>query len=248
MKISIITVSYNSASTIKDTFDSIRIQNYKNIEYIVIDGGSNDNTLNIINSNKDIISNWISEKDNGIFDAFNKGVALASGDIVGILNSDDFYANKNVIDNVANAFSNQKVDSVYGNLLYVDPLNTNKIIRKWIDKSPYDRNRFNYGWMPAHPTFFVKKNKYNLHGVFNPSFRYAADYELMLRFLFKHKISSYHIPEILVKMRTGGNSNSSIKNRLKGSKEDLKAWQVNNLKQNYFIVVMKIIRKFKQFF
>ena len=248
MKISIITVSYNSASTIKDTFDSIRIQNYNNIEYIVVDGGSIDETISIIENNNDIISNWISEKDNGIFDAFNKGIALASGDIVGILNSDDFYTNKNVISDVIKAFSDYKVDSVYGNLLYTDSVNTNIIKRKWIDKTPYDRNKFKYGWMPAHPTFFVKKTKYILHGFFNTSLRGGGDYELMLRFLFKYKISSYHIPKILVRMRAGGNSNSSIKNRLRGIKDDVNAWKVNDLKHNYFISAMKIIRKFKQFY
>jgi glycosyltransferase involved in cell wall biosynthesis len=248
MKISIITVSYNSASTIKDTFDSIRIQNYNNIEYIVVDGGSTDETISIIKNNNDIISNWISEKDNGIFDAFNKGIALASGDIVGILNSDDFYTNKNVISDVIKAFLDYKVDSVYGNLLYTDPVNTNIIKRKWIDKSPYDRNRFKNGWMPAHPTFFVKKTKYILHGLFNTSLTSGGDYELMLRFLFKYRISSYHIPKILVKMRAGGNSNSSIKNRLRGVKDDVNAWKVNNLKYNYFISIMKIVRKLNQFF
>ncbi|MDB9929094.1 glycosyltransferase [Schleiferiaceae bacterium] len=248
MKISIITVSYNSASTIKDTFDSIRIQNYNNIEYIVVDGGSTDETISIIKNNNDIISNWISEKDNGIFDAFNKGIALASGDIVGILNSDDFYTNKNVISDVIKAFLDYKVDSVYGNLLYTDPVNTNIIKRKWIDKSPYDRNRFKNGWMPPHPTFFVKKTKYKLHGHFNTTLTGGGDYELMLRFLFKYRISSYHIPKILVKMRTGGNSNSSIKNRLRGIKDDVNAWKVNNLKHNYFISIMKIVRKLNQFF
>ena len=144
MKISIITVSYNSASTIKDTFDSIRIQNYSDIEYIVIDGGSTDDTLNIIQKNKDIISKWISENDNGIFDAFNKGIALASGQIIGILNSDDFYTNENVISDVIKAFLDFKVDSVYGNLFYVDPVNTSIIKRKWIDKNQYNRKRFKY--------------------------------------------------------------------------------------------------------
>ena len=247
MKISIITVCFNSESTIKDTFDSIRIQNYNNIEYIVVDGGSTDETISIIKNNNDIISIWFSEKDNGIFDAFNKGIALASGDVIGILNSDDFYTNKNVISDVIKSFLDQKVDSVYGNLLYTDPVNTNIIKRKWIDKSPYDRNRFKYGWMPAHPTFFVRKNMYSLHGFFNTSLKGGADYELMLRFLYKNKISSYHIPKILVKMRAGGNSNSSIKNRLRGIKDDVNAWKVNNLKHNFLISIMKIVRKLKQF-
>lgn len=247
VKISLITVSYNSSSTIQDTFDSIRKQTYPNIEYIVVDGGSNDNTVEIIKSNSDIISKWISEKDNGIFDAFNKGISLATGEFVGILNSDDFYIDEYVIENVIDCFITNKTDSLYGNLLYVNRSNTNKIVRKWIEKNQYKKSRFKYGWMPAHPTFFVKRSLYNKLGYFDTNFKSAGDYELMLRFLYKENISSIHLPKILVKMRAGGNSNQSLKSRIRGMKEDRLAWLNNDLEASYFTSFFKIIRKFKQF-
>lgn len=246
MKISIITVSYNSTNTIKDTIESIKLQDYNNIEYIVIDGGSNDGTLDIIEECSDVITRSVSEPDKGIYDAMNKGIKMATGDIVGILNSDDFYHNENVITNIVNAFLTYGVDSVYSDLVYVDPIQTSKIDRFW-KSSTFNRKKFLYGWMPAHPTFFVKNEVYKKYGVFNLKLKSAADYEFMLRVLYRFKISSHYLPQISVKMRSGGNSNSSLSSRLNGNKEDREAWAINNLKPYFFSTMLKPLRKLPQF-
>ena len=154
MKVSIITVSFNSEATINDTINSIRNQNYKDIEYIIIDGASKDKTLEIVNQNMDVITNWVSENDKGIYDAMNKGIEMASGEIIGILNSDDMYYDGQVVERIVKSFIENKVDCVYSNLLYVDPLNTTKVIRYWKSKE-FDLKSFLYGWMPAHPNFFL---------------------------------------------------------------------------------------------
>ena len=246
MKVSIITVVYNNKDTIKDAIESVLNQTYKNIEYIIVDGGSTDGTVNIIKNYEDKIDKFISEKDNGIYDAMNKGIKLASGDIVGILNSDDFYASNNIIEKVVNEFIEKKVDSVYGDLVYVDAKNTDKIVRYWRSK-PFKEGLFKKGWHPPHPTFFVRKEIYNKCGLFNLNFKIAADYELMLRFLEKCKISSSYIPQVLVKMRIGGESNKNIKNIIKANIECLKAWEVNDLTVNYFLFFIKPISKILQF-
>jgi glycosyltransferase len=247
IKVSIITVVYNNKDTIKDAIESVLNQTYKNIEYIIIDGGSNDGTVEIIRSYGNKIDKFISEKDNGIYDAMNKGIKLATGDIVGILNSDDFYASNDIIEKVVNEFIEKKVDSVYGDLVYVDAKNTDKIVRYWKSK-PFKEGLFKKGWHPAHPTFFVKKEIYDKYGIFNLDFKIAADYELMLRFLEKCKISSSYIPEIFVKMRVGGESNQSIKNIIKANIESYKAWKANDLKIHPFRMFAKPLSKVFQYF
>ncbi len=245
-KVSIITVCYNSEKTIEDTIKSVVNQSYPNIEYILIDGVSSDNTLTIINKYKKQITKVVSEKDNGIYDAINKGISLATGDIIANLNSDDFYIDNNVIADVVATFEKEKTDTLYADLYYIDAVDTNKIVRYWKSK-PYKEGLFLKGWMPPHPTFFVKKEVYQKHGLFDLQFKSAADYEIMLRFIHRYNVSISYLPRVIVKMRVGGMSNSSIKNRLKANQEDRKAWEVNGLKPHVFTLIFKPLSKILQF-
>lgn len=245
-KISIITVVRNGAAAIRDCIESVGGQSYP-AEHIIIDGGSTDGTLDIVNNYVSSISKIISEPDNGIYDAMNKGITLANGDVIGILNSDDFYAHSDVLAKVALAFEDKDVDSCYGDLVYVQPTDTNRVIRYWYS-GPYNMHRFYQGWMPPHPTFFVRRCVYEKHGLFNPGLGSAADYELMLRFLVKHKITITYIPEVMVKMRSGGVSNTSLKNRLKGNYMDRVAWKVNALRPYPWTLLLKPVSKIPQYF
>ena len=233
IKISIITVCYNSANTIEDTFKSIEAQTYENIEYIVVDGVSKDNTLEIAEKYKNIITHLISEKDSGLYDAMNKGITLASGGVIGILNSDDLYCDNNAIEKVMSIFNeNEDLDSVYADIFYVDKNNTDKIVRQW---NSGKQKSFKNGWHPAHPTLFIKKEIYDRYGLFDLNFKIAADFEIMLRFLEKNQITTFYLPEHILKMRLGGESNKSIKNIINQNVECLKAFEKNNVKVNKFI-------------
>ena len=247
MKISIITITYNSASTIEETLLSVINQTYKDIEYIIVDGKSTDDTLKIIEKHKAGISKLISEKDNGLYDALNKGIEMATGDVIALLHSDDFYIDTNVIQKYADTFLKNNSDSVYSDLYYVDKINTDKIIRKW-KSGEYSSKSFVNGWMPPHPTFFVKKELYKKFGKFNLDFKSAADYELMLRFIQKNKISISYLPEYTVKMRVGGKSNVSVQNRVNANREDRRAWEINGLKPRFYTLYLKPFRKILQFF
>ena len=246
MKISIITVCYNSSKTIGDTIKSVNNQTYPNIEHIFVDGLSSDDTINIINSNAKRNPIVISDSDNGLYDAMNKGILLATGDIIGILNSDDIYANKNVISNINKQIKLFKVDSAYGDLVYTKSDDLNKTIRYW-KSGDFSKKKFLYGWMPPHPTFFVKREIYTKHGFFNLKLKSAADYEIMLRLLYKKNISTTYLNEILVKMRAGGKSNNSLISRLKGNQEDRLAWKLNGLKSLHLTFILKPLRKILQF-
>jgi len=246
MRVSIITVVWNNKETIKDAIDSVLDQTYKDIEYIIIDGASTDGTVDIVKSYGDKITKFISEPDKGLYDAMNKGIALATGDIVGILNSDDMYASSDIIEKIVYEFENKNIDSLYGDLVYVSENDTSKVVRYWKSKE-YKKGLFQKGWHPAHPTFFVKKEIYNRYGVFNINFKIAADYELMLRFLEKYQITSSYINEIFVKMRLGGASNQSIKNIIKANLESYRAWKINELYINPFVFLLKPLSKIKQF-
>jgi glycosyltransferase involved in cell wall biosynthesis len=246
MKISIITATYNSANTVRDTLECIANQHYRKVEHIIVDGLSKDNTLDIVREFPHV-AKLISESDKGIYDAMNKGIQLAQGDIIGILNSDDFYAHPHVLSKVAEAFADPAVQTVYADLQYVHPVQTEKVVRTW-KAGRYRKKSFYYGWMPPHPTFFVRREIYEQFGLFNLSLRSAADYELMLRILCKHECSAKYIPEILVKMRAGGMSNASFKNRIRANREDALAWKLNNIEPYFFTVFMKPVRKIRQLF
>lgn len=245
MKISIITACYNSAATIEDTLKSVAMQDYKNIEHIIIDGASADNTLEIINRFPHV-SEVVSGKDKGIYDAMNKGIDMASGNVVGILNSDDVYSNSHVISTVMKEFEDGRVDAVYADLQYVKHNNLEKITRTW-HSGKYSKRKFYFGWMPPHPTFFVRRTVYENIGNFNCSLVSAADYEFMLRVLLKNDYKALYIPEVLVKMRTGGMSNATLGNRLRANREDREAWRINNITPYFFTIPFKPLRKVLQF-
>jgi len=247
VKVSIITITYNSEATLKDTIESVVNQSYNDIEYIIVDGKSTDNSLSIIESYKDKISKVISEKDKGLYDALNKGIALATGDLIGIIHSDDFYTNNFVIEKIVKSIEENNSDAVYADLYYVDKVYTNKIFRKW-KSGNYTYGQFINGWMPPHPTFFAKRSCYEKFGSFNLSFVSAADYELMLRFIHKHKIKLAYLPEFIIKMRVGGKSNVSLKNRIRANNEDRKAWIINGLKPKFYTLYAKPLRKIIQLF
>jgi glycosyltransferase len=247
MKISIITAVHNNCDTIEDTIRSVLAQKYENVEYIIVDGGSTDGTLKIIKKYRNKISRWVSERDNGIYDALNKGLKMSSGDIIGFLHADDMYPHGMVIDWVVSRILNCGTESCYGDLIYVHKNNTDRKIRYW-KSGPYRQGLFKRGWMPPHPTFFVKREVFDKYGDFNTDFKIAADYEHMLRVLERNKISTHYIPEILVKMRTGGKSNNSLKNLVIKSSEDYKAWKINDLDGGLYTVLLKNISKLPQFF
>lgn len=246
MKISIITTSFNSEETIKDTIESVLFQTYGNMEYIIIDGGSHDKTLKIIDGFKDKGIGVISETDNGIYDAMNKGIELATGDIIGILNSDDFYFNSDVLQKVADCFAREDVDACYGDIIYVGKKNKNKIVRRW-KAGEYHEKNLDRGWIPPHPAFFVKRRVYQQCGVFRQDLSIAADYELMLRFFKICKIKVAYISETFVFMRSGGYSSKNIFTRLVAIKEWYRAWQLNGLKPPLFLFITRPILKLRQF-
>lgn len=244
--VTIITATYNSASTIRDTLQSVASQDYPRIEHVIIDGQSKDETLAIVNEFPHV-SRVISEKDAGIYDAMNKGIQHSSGDIIGILNSDDFYVDPGVISGIVRNMVDEHTDTLYADLVYVHPVQTHKIIRTWIAGN-FDQRKFLFGWMPPHPTFFVRRKVYEQHGVFNTQLRSAADYELMLRFLYKADVSVSYLPRVIVRMRAGGMSNATFRNRIKANREDREAWRVNQLQPYFYTTLLKPIRKLTQFF
>jgi len=246
MVVSIITPSFNSENCIFHCLESVRNQSYKNIEHLLIDGASRDDTLKIAKTYSHI-SKIISETDHGIYDAINKGIRLASGQIIAILNSDDYYSHPLVLKKVMEAFENQDVDIVYGDLNYVDKTDPGKIVRKW-RSGEYNKDRFLKGWMPPHPAFFIRKSCYTRYGAYNTSLNISADYELMLRMLYRYELSCVYLPEVLVAMRMGGKSNSSWHSRWKANQEDRLAWKMNGLKPGPFTLLMKPLRKLGQFF
>ncbi|MBP6385469.1 MAG: glycosyltransferase [Pseudarcicella sp.] len=246
MKFSIITVSYNSAKTIQQTIESVLSQNYTNLEYIVIDGASQDGTLKILENYKERIK-YISEPDKGIYDAMNKGIKIATGDFIGTIGSDDFYPNTQVISDVAAYLTKTKSDSLYGDIQFVNPGNESKIVRNW-KAGEYNIKKWLHGWMPPHPTFYIKKNIIINLGGFNTTFKCSGDYELMLRILYKNKISTTYLPQILMTMRNGGTSTATYKHRLTANKEDRLAWKLNNIKPRFYTLFWKPISKISQIF
>ncbi|MBX7206344.1 MAG: glycosyltransferase [Bacteroidia bacterium] len=247
MKISIITVCLNAADTIEETIQSVFTQTYSPVEYIVIDGKSTDGTLEILHKYKHRFAALISEKDTGLYAAINKGVKMATGDVIGILHADDMYTSANVLEEMVALVSHTNSDAVYADLEYVRRENPSQIVRYW-KSGKYKNDSFRLGWMPPHPTFFVKRTIYERFGYFNESFTSAGDYEFMLRVIHIHKIKLAYWPHVAVRMRLGGKSNKSLTNRLKANNEDVKAWEVNGLKTPAFISLLKPFRKVPQFF
>lgn len=246
-KISVITVCFNASTSIRACLESVASQSV-DLEHIVIDGKSTDKTLTIVDEFRtDPRLRVISEPDNGIYDAMNKGIKLARGQIIGFLNADDRYASPNTLSSVVIALADPAADSCYGDLIYVSQANPQHIVRYWRSGS-YNRRGFYFGWMPPHPTFYAKRAVYERYGSFNTALGSAADYEIMLRFLCKNGVSTTYIPEILVAMQTGGVSNRSLKNRIKANRMDRIAWQVNGLKPHPLTLVAKPLRKLGQFF
>ncbi|MDY0907190.1 glycosyltransferase family 2 protein [Pedobacter sp. CFBP9032] len=247
MKISIITVVYNNHKTIETAIQSVLGQRYANVEYIIIDGQSTDGTLDLIHRYGHSISKVISEPDLGIYDAMNKGIQQCTGEVIGILNSDDVYADDHVLSAVMHAFGeDQELDLLYGDLVYVKNNDLNQVVRKWTSKSYYPRF-FEDGHVPPHPSLFIKKAVYDQVGLFNLEMRLAADYEFMLRLFKLHPYKSKYLNRLFVKMRLGGATNASIKNIINGNLEILRAWKINHLKAPFLLMPKRIAKRLIQF-
>lgn len=242
VKVSIITVSYNSADTIRETIDSVLSQDYPNVEYIIMDGLSKDGTQDVVLSYGSRISKFVSEKDDGLYDAMNKAIDLANGDIVGILNSDDLYADTTIISRVVKAFEKEKVDSVFGDLYYFSTSNPDKAIR-YYRGDKFKREKVRLGLTPPHPTFFVRKWVYDKYGKFDVRFRLAADFDLMSRFLYVHSVSFAYLPINMVKMRMGGISTGSFQRIIEINREDLASLKKNNIPTNFLLFHLKYFYK-----
>lgn len=245
--VSVVTVVYNNVNTVCDAVESVLGQDYHNVEYIIIDGGSTDGTLDVLSQYRADIDRLISEPDDGIYDAMNKGIRSACGDVVGILNSDDFYADAQVLSKVAQTFKREATDCVYGDLIYIHPDNEEKILRYW-KAGTFSPLRFHFGWMPPHPTVFMKRRLYEQYGLFRPELTNSADYELLLRMLYRYKASAAYIPQVLVHMRAGGHSNASFAHRLRAHFQDYRAWILNGYVPNPLALSMKPLSKLPQYF
>jgi glycosyltransferase len=246
MKISIITVCFNSAKTIACTLKSVTNQTHSNVEHILIDGASRDNTLAIVHGSPSRPSRIVSERDAGIYDAMNKGLGLATGDFVGFLNADDMLAGPNAIASIAAAASRSEVDAIYGDLSYVHKDRPTEILRYW-RSGEFTTNRLRYGWMPPHPTFYVRRSAIHGLGQFDLRFRIAADYDFMLRYLSRPGIRVAYVPEVLVHMRAGGASNRTLGAMMLKSREDLAALKKNQI-GGIATLMCKNARKLPQFF
>ena len=249
MKISLITVTFNSGGTLRDTIQSVLSQTYYDIEYIIVDGHSQDNTVDIIKEYEPLFDGrlkWISEKDQGLYDAMNKGFQMATGDMVGIINSDDLLAEATAIEKVIDCFEGHKdIDCVYADLYYVSQYDTSKIVRHWITGK---QRSFSPGWHPAHPTFYVKREIYSKYGLFDLDFKFAADFELMLRLVEKEHIRLFYLPEPLVRMRLGGTTSKNLTNIRKGNIECLNAFRKNGIPVSVLYPFYRLLPKLKQYF
>jgi glycosyltransferase involved in cell wall biosynthesis len=239
VKVSIITVCFNSAKTIRDTIESVLSQDFTNVEYIIIDGGSTDQTIDIISEYRSQITHFISQADRGIYDAMNKGIAIATGDVVGILNSDDVYMSTSTVSELMGVMIEQKTDSIFADLMVVDA-ETMKIVLRYYDSSKFSPNKFRFGWMPAHPSFFVKRWVYDLVGQFSLDYQISADYEMLIRMLYVKKISYAYLSKPVVKMRTGGTSSASISRKWLLNKEIVRACKENGIWTCLPLLLLKI--------
>jgi len=247
LKFSIVTVVFDNQSYISDCLNSVSNQKYLNFEHIIIDGVSTDGTVDIIRNHKKGNTKVISEPDDGLYDAMNKGVQQSNGDIIGFLNSDDMLYNDNVLDSLVKAFYENDIYSCFGDLVYVDKDDTDKVIRYW-RTGEYKVNAFRKGWHPPHPTFYVKRSIFEKYGLFDTRYKIASDYALMLKLLEKERISTYYIPKVLVKMRIGGVSNTNLLNIFKANMECYRAWKDNGLNISPMILFRKPLWKVRQYF
>lgn len=245
MKVSIITATCNSAATVKETLLSVASQVYHNIEHIIIDGASSDATLDIVHEFPHV-SEILSEPDEGIYYAMNKGIGMTHGDIIGILNSDDYYPDPEVISDVVKHFETTGCDALYGDLIYFNPAKKYPVTRVW-KSGKYDRKKFLMGWMPPHPTFFVKKSVYEKYGMFDTRFESAADYELLVRFLYFKQVNASYLGRVTVHMRAGGHSNRNVIGRIKAHIEDYRAWSYNQKRPKWYTIILKPLRKVWQY-
>ncbi|MFT4224763.1 glycosyltransferase family 2 protein [Dysgonomonas sp.] len=248
MLVSIITVTYNSAATLKDTMRSILAQTYGNIEYIIIDGKSQDETINIIKEYEPLFSgrlHWISERDGGIYDAMNKGIAMSTGDVIGFLNSDDFYSSDDVIETFIRELELSGVDAVYGNIHYVKENNLNRCVR-YYSSANFQRWKMRMGWMPPHPSFYCRRSTYEKYGTFDCSFEIGADFENLLRLIFVNRILTKYVPINCVTMRIGGVSTSGLSSHRQIFKDHMLAYKKNAVYSNYILESLRYIEKFLQ--
>jgi len=246
LTVSIITVCLNNATSIEQTINSVLSQNYPHIEYIIIDGGSTDGTLKIINQYKNKISFFVSEPDNGIYNAMNKGIKASTGQLIAFLNADDVYATENMLPDVVTCIEENCSDAVYGDLVYTSRNNQNKIVRYW-KTGEYKKGAFRRGWVIPHPAFFCKKAIFGKYGYFDENFKIAADFELMLRFIEKHHIKIDYLPRVLVKMRAGGRANT-LTGIIRGNREIIKSFGQNDIRLSPMFFLLKPIAKITQLF
>lgn len=246
MKVSIITVCFNIAETIEDTIKSVLSQDYKNIEYIVVDGGSTDGTLEKINNYRHKIAKVISEPDKGIYDAMNKGLKASTGDILATLNGDDVYADRTAVSQIAEFIQDNSLDAAYGDLIYVDRHDSRHVKRFW-QPGQYKKGAFCHGWVIPHPTFFCRKEIFERFGYFNDNLRIAADFELMLRLIEKHRIKIGYLPKVIARMGTGGKANV-LRGMIQGNREIIRSFRLNNLRLSPWFFVCKPITKISQLF
>ncbi len=247
MKVSIITVVWNNKETIKDAIDSVLNQTYEDIEYIIVDGASTDGTVDVVKEYGAKITKFISEVDNGLYDAMNKGIQQATGDIIGFINADDMLNSLDCIEAIVEKFQLEKLDVVYGDKIYVDPNDVTRQLRYW-RAGEFNKSNYKRGWMTPHLSTYIKKELYDKYGGFRNDFKIAADYELMLRFIYKNNAKVKYLPKVIAKMRAGGVSNSSFKNIAISNYEVYKSWKINNLTVSPFIMFQKPLSKIKQYF
>ncbi len=246
MKISIITVCLNSVEAIEDTIKSVLSQNYNDIEYIVIDGGSTDGTLDILKKYRDQIHKYISKSDKGVYDAMNKGINLSTGDVIAFLNSDDLYADQDIVSEMVEFIQSNSLDAAYGDVVYVKQDNVNQVVRFW-KTGEYIKDSFRHGWVIPHPAFFCRRKYFEQYGYFESGFKIAADFELMLRFIEKHRIKVGYLPKVIVKMRAGGKANV-LRGIIRGNWEIIRSFRLNNLRLSPWFFVCKPIIKICQLF
>jgi len=242
MKISIITVVYNNAATIRDAIESVLKQSYADVEYIVVDGGSNDGTVDIIKSYGEKIDKFISEKDKGLYDAMNKGIKMATGDVVGTLNSDDFFYDDKVLANIAAGFEDGQPEAVIGDIVFIRNASEDSILRKY-SSAKWSPGRFAWGYMPAHPSFYARRDLFERFGLYKTDYQIASDYELLIRHLLVHQVKWKYLPIITTKMRLGGASTRGIKSVLTLNKEIARACRENGIYTNYFMIYSKYFFK-----